>query len=232
MSLRSSLILTSHLILGFPNGFRFSNQNFVRISYLRYACYMLRPCHLPSFYDPNSIWWRAQTVNLLIMHIPTVSTHICPIQLQSSFFLDILDVIFKSKAENQWRYSISLYQEHSKQESAGQVRLQVLTAASIIAYIRLSSVFLFQQFFTLTFRKFPTPTPVVVEWLTLLLRTQILARRSWLRCFVGFLSSSRQMPEWHKIKPRPLPSTSFPIHHSPINISLDAIQSELLKRRR
>jgi hypothetical protein len=35
-----------------------------------------------------------------------------------------------------------------------------------------------------------------------------------------------------QIKPRPLPSTSFPIRHSPIILSFDVIQYELLRERR
>jgi hypothetical protein len=40
-------------------------------------------------------------------------------------------------------------------------------------------------------------------------------RLSWLRPFAVFLSPSRKMPgKYLKIRPWPLPSKSFPIHHS------------------
>jgi hypothetical protein len=231
MSLTSSLILSSHLILGFPNGFRFSNQHFVRISYLRYACYMLRPhsVTLTVSGDEHTLW-TSSSCSFLRSPVTSVPFN-CSRLFSWTFSMlyskarlktngDIVSPCIKSilnrRAPDKWDFRFS------------QRRVQLPT--QIMHNIRLS--FLFQQFFTLTFRKFLIPTPVIVEWLTLLLRTQIFSRRSWPRCFVGFLSSSGQMPEWYKIKPRPLPSTSFPIHHSPINISLEAIQSELLKKRR
>jgi hypothetical protein len=66
-----------------------------------------------------------------------------------------------------------------------------------------------------------TPT-IVVHWLTLLLRVREIPgsildpgdRLSWLRFLVAFLSpSSRMQGQYLKIRTRPLPTKSFPIHH-------------------
>jgi hypothetical protein len=71
---------------------------------------------------------------------------------------------------------------------------------------------------------------VVVEWLTPLLirdvRVQILAQRPVIltQVFLVFLSSSKRIPGYYvKIKPRPLPSRSFSVHHPLITLSFDAV---------
>jgi hypothetical protein len=47
--------------------FRFSDQNFVRISHLSSACYIPCPPHPPWFDHPNNFWWSVQVMKLLIM---------------------------------------------------------------------------------------------------------------------------------------------------------------------
>jgi hypothetical protein len=73
---------------------------------------------------------------------------------------------------------------------------------------------------------------VVVEWLTLLLRIlRVLGSNLGtetgypeLRFFIVFLSPSRKIPGLYlKIRPRPLSSTPFPIHYSPVILLLGAI---------
>jgi hypothetical protein len=50
--------------------------------------------------------------------------------------------------------------------------------------------------------------------------------------FHGFTQSLKvSVEKVPSIRPRPLPSTSYPIHHSPINLSFDTIQFELLRKR-
>jgi hypothetical protein len=79
--------------------------------------------------------------------------------------------------------------------------------------------------------EFLTVTPsVVFEWLIFLLRirevpgSNLGPRPAILRVFVFFLSPSRRMLGKHlKIRPRPFPSRSFPIHHSLITLLFDVI---------
>jgi hypothetical protein len=65
-------------------------------------------------------------------------------------------------------------------------------------------------------------------------RVQISARKQAILTgvFVVFLNSSRQVREYDlKLWRRPLPSTSFPTHHSLITPSFDVNSRELLKKR-
>jgi hypothetical protein len=78
---------------------------------------------------------------------------------------------------------------------------------------------------------------VVVEWLTIyfvFLRSQVqISSRRTVRLtelFVVFLSLSKQMLRFYlKLRPRPLPSTSLPIHHSLVIPSLDSIAPNSMK---
>jgi hypothetical protein len=61
ISLRSILMLSSHLRLGLPN------QNPVNTSPLPHACHMSRPPHPPWFNHPNNIRRRIQVMKLIII---------------------------------------------------------------------------------------------------------------------------------------------------------------------
>jgi hypothetical protein len=69
ISLRSILILSSHLYLGFwmVLPFRLSNQRTVCISHIYDACYMSHPSHPPWFDHPDNIWWSVKVIKLLIV---------------------------------------------------------------------------------------------------------------------------------------------------------------------
>jgi hypothetical protein len=78
----------------------------------------------------------------------------------------------------------------------------------------------------------------VGDWLTFLLRIrQVLGSNldphaGYSDCFRGFLSPSRKIPgHYLTVRPRPLHSTSFPIHLH-IILSFDATYSELRIKRR
>jgi len=58
--------------------FRLTNQNFVRISYLYYTYYMVRPSDSISFNGPSSIQWAVQTVKLHIMDFSPASPYSAP----------------------------------------------------------------------------------------------------------------------------------------------------------
>jgi hypothetical protein len=66
ISLRSSLMLSSHLRLGLPN------QNSVNTSPLPHACHMSRLSHLPWFNHPNNIRWRRSSL-CSFLHKPSTS---------------------------------------------------------------------------------------------------------------------------------------------------------------
>ena len=61
---RSSLILSSHLFLGLPNGL-FPSDFPTKTSPLLQKCYMPRPSHSP--FDQPNIWWAVQIIKLLIV---------------------------------------------------------------------------------------------------------------------------------------------------------------------
>jgi hypothetical protein len=65
LSLRSILMLSSHLRLGLP--FASSNQNPVNTFLIPQACHMFRPPHPPWFDHSNNIRWRIQAVKFIIM---------------------------------------------------------------------------------------------------------------------------------------------------------------------
>jgi hypothetical protein len=49
-----------------------------------HARYVPRPSHPPWFDHPNNIWWRVQTMQLLIMQFYTVSCHFIPLRSKCS----------------------------------------------------------------------------------------------------------------------------------------------------
>ena len=61
-SWRSSLILSTHLRLGLPNGpfpLGFLTETLYKpLLSLSHTCYMLRPSHSSLFDHPSTIWWR------------------------------------------------------------------------------------------------------------------------------------------------------------------------------
>jgi hypothetical protein len=83
---------------------------------------------------------------------------------------------------------------------------------------------IFSKFLTKASRRISPLPNVVVEWLKLVSRFQISACRSAI--LTGFRGFSQSFYEnagiAPQIRPLPLPSTSFPFHHSP-TLSLDAI---------
>jgi hypothetical protein len=79
----------------------------------------------------------------------------------------------------------------------------------------------------------------VVEWLTLLLRIWEVSGSNLgpeteysERSFVVFPSPLDNAGIVPQTRPRLIPSTSFPIHHSLAKLSFDDIQSELLRKHR
>jgi hypothetical protein len=46
--------------------FKFSDQNFVCVSHLSHACYILCQSNPPCFDHPNNVWWSVQVMKLLI----------------------------------------------------------------------------------------------------------------------------------------------------------------------
>jgi hypothetical protein len=71
-SLRSTLMLPSHIRLHLPSGLLHSglpNQNPVNTSPLPHACHMSRPPHSPWFNHPNNIRWIIQAVKFIIMQL-------------------------------------------------------------------------------------------------------------------------------------------------------------------
>jgi hypothetical protein len=87
-SLRSILILSSHLHVGLLSGiFTFSDHSFIWIFHFSHACCMHHPSHPPWFDHPNNIEWSVQIKKLLIMQSSPSSGHcltirskfICPV---------------------------------------------------------------------------------------------------------------------------------------------------------
>jgi hypothetical protein len=80
-----------------------------------------------------------------------------------------------------------------------------------------------------------TASNFVVEWLTLASYSggpTALIPGILIEVFHSFPQSLQANSGIVLYRPPPLPSTSFPIHHSPIILSIDAVYSELLKRHR
>jgi hypothetical protein len=71
-----SILILSHTRLGLWLGlFVISYHNSIWVSHFWHACYMFCPSHPPWLYLPNTVWYKAHTVNLLIMQF-TLPSHI------------------------------------------------------------------------------------------------------------------------------------------------------------
>jgi hypothetical protein len=88
ISLRSTLILPSHLRLGI----------------LFHACYMPCPSHPPWLDHSNYIWWRVHDMKLLIVQFSPTSYHFVPLRsniLFSTLFSNTLSLCSSLNAKNQ-----------------------------------------------------------------------------------------------------------------------------------
>jgi hypothetical protein len=80
MSLRSILMLSSHLRVGPYINEVFRSQDFVCISNRSHTCYMPRP----SLSHHHNIWWSVQVMKFLIMHPALPSCHFLPLRSKYS----------------------------------------------------------------------------------------------------------------------------------------------------
>jgi hypothetical protein len=62
---------------------RYSDQSFVSVSHLSYACYVSRPSH-PPFDYPNNIWWSVQVMKLITMQSSPFYRHLLPLSSKYS----------------------------------------------------------------------------------------------------------------------------------------------------
>ena len=79
-SWRSILILSSHLLLGFPCG-PFPSGFPTKTLYaspLPHTSYIPRQSHSSRFYHPHNIWWAVQIIQLLIMQFPPLPCYFDP----------------------------------------------------------------------------------------------------------------------------------------------------------
>jgi len=85
ISLRSFLMLSSHLCLGlptclFPSGFP---TKILCTSHLSHMCYM-PPSHPPWLDPPSNIWWTMQVMTLLIIQSSPASCHFLQLRFKYS----------------------------------------------------------------------------------------------------------------------------------------------------
>ena len=95
-SLRSILVLSSHLLLGLPSGLLpsvFPHQNHVYTSPLHDSCYMPRLSHSSRFCRPKNIWWAVQTI-CSIIYPPVISSLVGPNIFLSTLFSNTLSLHF------------------------------------------------------------------------------------------------------------------------------------------
>jgi hypothetical protein len=95
-----NLMLSYHLCLGVQSDFppfKFSDGNFLCISYLLHVCYISHL--LPWFKIANNVWWKVIIMSLLIVQL-SQAFHFLP--LRSKYFpqYSILQRIFKKQYQN------------------------------------------------------------------------------------------------------------------------------------
>jgi hypothetical protein len=92
ITLRSILILSTHLRLGLPSGCLLLTPP--RIIYMHFSsprsCYMPCPSHPPWLDHSNYIWRRVQVMKFLIMQFSPTSCHFIP--LRSALFSNTLSL--------------------------------------------------------------------------------------------------------------------------------------------
>jgi hypothetical protein len=76
----SIIFLSTHRSSKWYLPFRFSNQNFVCISYVTHAWYMLLQSHPPWLDHPHSILWSIQVMKLLIMQPSSDPCYFLPLK--------------------------------------------------------------------------------------------------------------------------------------------------------
>jgi hypothetical protein len=69
--------------------FKFSNQNLVQISLLCHAYYIPDPSQSPSFDHSSSMWWRGQTMKLLIMQTSADCSHFIPTRFKYKYRMSV-----------------------------------------------------------------------------------------------------------------------------------------------
>jgi len=81
ISLRSILILSSHLCLGLSISlpYRVSNRHFVSSSRLFHSCYMHCLSHPLTYGLPNNIWWSVKVMKLLNMQSSPATCNFLPL---------------------------------------------------------------------------------------------------------------------------------------------------------
>jgi hypothetical protein len=90
ISMRSLVVLSSHLCLAFSNGV-FPSDVPIEILYAflnSCAGYMTCPSRPPWFDNPNNIWRRMQIIELLITHFSPPSCHFTPLGILKSTLLE------------------------------------------------------------------------------------------------------------------------------------------------
>jgi hypothetical protein len=90
VSLRSILILSSHLYLCLPSGLlpsSFPTKSLYAFLTSPIHPHTSRPSHSSRFYCPNNVWWRVHIMELLIMKFNQASCHFPPFWSKYSPYL-------------------------------------------------------------------------------------------------------------------------------------------------